>query len=179
MQTLPFEMYYEISNHLTIKWIPQLIQVNKLLNESELLDIGVYHKCNKRLPPQLYNQYTHNKAEYDYYDTSLDADHQFTLLDHEHCLYIKYIEHTQEFRADGLIVITMDKNHYYRLYEFRPCVDTQYWSTELYYDEIDYDVWIVDKMIKYTNINDFTFPYLVKHQLTQKIKNIFKGLQAL
>ena len=76
-------------------------------------------------------------------------------------------------------MITMDKNHYYRVYEFRPCVHPLSISPEHYYDEIDYDVYILNKMITYTNINDFTFPYLEKHKLTDEVKNIFKDLQDL
>ena len=70
-------------------------------------------------------------------------------------------------------MITMDKNSYHA-YEFYLCIDSLY-----LYDSIDYTSYILNKMIKYTNINDFTFPYLIKHKLTNEIQNIFKDLQDL
>ena len=179
MNLLPFEMYTEIAKHLSIKDLTQLIQINKLLNESELLD-GIYDKCYGKLPSyQLYNQYSHHKSECHYYGHVILEDEQFILLEHERCLYINYIKRLEHFNAESTIMITVDKNHYYRVYEFLPCVHPLSISPEHYYDEIDYDVYILNKMITYTNINDFTFTYLVKHKLTYEIQNIFKDLQNL
>jgi hypothetical protein len=153
---IPDELYGEIMKYLDIKNMNNFQRINKHLFEQNFNTI-LYQRYNNGLTNR-FDFYEHYDAGKILNNATIFNDQLFSLLEHEHVLYYNeiYDHYCGYFKNEihYIILLTLDKHSYYRLYIFQPVVTPDTFTPELYYDDEDYDKFVLIDTIKYLSLNE-------------------------